>query len=166
MNWIVRVRKRKLFYGCCNTCNSCISFLWNEKSSLSRQPKKCDDNIIAPATTTMVTRGQFHQHFMIIFCTIVLFLSLQNQNKLEISCTKHFRTKKFVHKMLMKFAEGVDFINILPAAFARADPESAKNWQLDCLFAILKYVCIITACRMLMKLTPDNVVVWHKRRKQ
>ncbi len=33
---------------------------------------------------------------------------------------------------------GVDFTNILQAAFAYADPKSAKrNWWLDCLFALL-----------------------------
>jgi hypothetical protein len=35
---------------------------------------------------------------------------------------------KAVHKMLMKLtAVGVNFINILQAAFSHADPESAKN---------------------------------------
>jgi len=44
----------------------------------------------------------------------------------------------------------VNFINILRAAFAHADPKSAKDWQLDLLF------CAFGICthKMLMKLTP------------
>jgi hypothetical protein len=35
--------------------------------------------------------------------------------------------KKCAHKMLMKLTPGVDFTNVLQAAFTLADPKSAKR---------------------------------------
>jgi len=49
---------------------------------------------------------------------------------------------------------GVNFINILRAAFVRADPKSVKKTDnLTVFFAFLEYSCVKAACRMLMKLT-------------
>jgi len=58
--------------------------------------------------------------------------------------------------MLMKLTPGVNFINILPTAFAPADPESAKRyWRLDCLFYAFGLCGHKDVRRTLMKLSPD-----------
>jgi hypothetical protein len=50
---------------------------------------------------------------------------------------------------------GVNFVNVLRAAFACADPESAKKTDnLTSFFALKGSVCVKAAHRMLMKLTP------------
>jgi len=50
---------------------------------------------------------------------------------------------------------GVNFINILGAAFTRTDLKSAKkNDSLTVFFVPLKFACIKAACKLLMKLTP------------
>ncbi len=55
---------------------------------------------------------------------------------------------------------GVNFINILPAAFMHADPKSAKNTvKLSIFFALLGSAGAKAACRMLMKLTRGAVTV-------
>jgi len=46
---------------------------------------------------------------------------LQSRKKLY----KSLSYKKAGHKMLVKLTPGVDFTNILPAAFTNADPKSA-----------------------------------------
>jgi len=49
---------------------------------------------------------------------------------------------------------GVNFINVLRAAFTQPDPKSAKNTiKLSVFFALLGSACIKTAQKMLMKLT-------------
>jgi len=49
---------------------------------------------------------------------------------------------------------GVNFINVLPASFARKDPESAtKTENLTVFFALLGSAHIKAAHKMLMKLT-------------
>jgi len=59
--------------------------------------------------------------------------------------------------MLMKLTPGLNFINILRAAFARPDPERAKKTNnLTVYFALLGYACAKAAHRMLMKLTPER----------
>ncbi len=52
------------------------------------------------------------------------------------------------------YGPGVNFINILQAAFTRADPESAKKeLQLDCLCCSFEICASKAAYRTLMKLT-------------
>jgi len=59
-------------------------------------------------------------------------------------------------KMLVKSTPGVYFINVLWAAFACPDPESAKKTDnLTVFFVLSGSAHIIAACRMLMKLTPE-----------
>jgi len=49
---------------------------------------------------------------------------------------------------------GVNFTNIIRAAFPRADPKSAKNnVKLSVFFVLLGSAHIKAACKMLMKLT-------------
>jgi len=48
---------------------------------------------------------------------------------------------------------GVNFNNILQAAFAHADPKAQKDKQLGCIFALLESVSAKAARRTLMKLT-------------
>ena len=56
--------------------------------------------------------------------------------------------------MLMKLTTGVNFINILQAAFAHADPKSVKNTDnLTVFLALSRSPCIKVASKMLMKLT-------------
>ncbi len=59
------------------------------------------------------------------------------------------------HEMLMKLTAGVNFINVLWAAFTCADPESAKRAvKLSTSFlALLRSARTKAACKMLMKLT-------------
>ncbi len=57
--------------------------------------------------------------------------------------------------MLMKLTPGVNFINILRAAFLSADPESAKKTDnLTVFFVLLGSASVKAASRTLMKLTP------------
>ena len=58
---------------------------------------------------------------------------------------------------MVKMTRGVNFNNVLPAAFTLADPKSAKK-QLDLtvFFALLGSACVKAAHIMLMKLTPDR----------
>jgi len=52
---------------------------------------------------------------------------------------------------------GVNFFNILRAAFVRADPESVKKTvKLSVLFTLSGYACAKAACRMLKKLTIEQ----------
>jgi len=57
--------------------------------------------------------------------------------------------------MLMKLTPGVDFINILPAAFKRSDPKRAKRQSSHkCLFALLGSLRAKAAHKILVKSTP------------
>ncbi len=50
---------------------------------------------------------------------------------------------KVVRRTLMKLSPGVNFINVLRAAFACTDPKRAKKTdKLDCFFALLGFVCV------------------------
>jgi hypothetical protein len=68
--------------------------------------------------------------------------------------------------MLVASTPGVNFINILQAAFTNADPESVTI-QLNCqyLFALFRSERVKAALRILMKLTPVvniiNVLLVH-----
>jgi len=54
---------------------------------------------------------------------------------------------------------GVNFINVLRAAFMLKDPKSAKKTvKFSDFFALLEYVRVKAARRMLMKLTHGRVV--------
>ena len=75
---------------------------------------------------------------------------------------------KFVHKkisysvnpqvqMLMKLTLGVNFSNILRAAFTYANPRSAKKTvNLTIFFVLLGSMCVKAANRRLMKLTQGD----------
>jgi hypothetical protein len=55
---------------------------------------------------------------------------------------------------------GVNFIKVLRAAFAGANPKSAKKADnLTVFFALLGSACVKAACKTLMKLTPGVKVV-------
>ncbi len=51
---------------------------------------------------------------------------------------------------------GIDFINVLQAAFACADSKSAEKTNKLTIFRFSGSIGVKTACRMLMKLTPDS----------
>jgi len=54
-----------------------------------------------------------------------------------------------------KQASGVNFINVLGAAFAPVDPKSVKRyWQLDWILMLLEAMCVNAVPRTLMKLSP------------
>jgi len=57
---------------------------------------------------------------------------------------------------------GVNFINVLLAAFRHSDPKSGKNSQVVSLFALLRSVQAKAALRTLMKLTPDGETGEHQ----
>ena len=60
------------------------------------------------------------------------------------------------HCLLEQWQSGVNFINILRAAFMPADPKSAKkDSQVNQLFALLGSVSVKAAHRTLMILNPD-----------
>ena len=60
--------------------------------------------------------------------------------------------------MVFTYLPGVNFINILRAAFTRADPKSAKNTvKSSSFFAHLESAIVKAAGKMLMKLTPDRL---------
>jgi len=77
----------------------------------------------------------------------------------SVPCYKinYFFWFRFLNPFLgTKWTSGVNFVNILQAAFMQADPESEKRqttWLF--FFHFVKSVCIKAARRMLMKLTPD-----------
>ncbi len=57
----------------------------------------------------------------------------------------------------VELCPGVNFINILQAAFTHRDPESAKETvKRFVFFELLGSASAKKACRMLMKLTPDG----------
>ena len=59
---------------------------------------------------------------------------------------------------------GVNFINILRAAFTSADPKSAKKTvKLSSFFALLGYASVKAASKMLVKLTPGDIWVVEKK---
>ncbi len=63
--------------------------------------------------------------------------------------------------MLLKLTPGVNFINVLEAAFMRTDPECTKRqYSQQCRFTLLGPKSIKAACKMLMTLTSD--VIRHK----
>jgi len=69
---------------------------------------------------------------------------------------------KAAHKTLMKWTPGVNFINILRAAFIRGDPESVQkidNFNLTVIFTHLGSAHIKAAHKTLMKLTPGFVIM-------
>jgi len=63
--------------------------------------------------------------------------------------------------MLMKLTPGVNFINVLLAAFTRADPESVK-FQLSHQyhFMLLGSARVKALRKTLMKLTPSQLLNW------
>ena len=66
---------------------------------------------------------------------------------------------------LFFFIPGVNFTNILQAAFTRADPKSAiKLLNLTVFFALLGSASVKAARRTLVKLTPDGTSVLKRSR--
>jgi len=65
--------------------------------------------------------------------------------------------EKCACKTLMKLTPGVNFINILRAAFAPVDPKSVKRyWQLDWILTLLEATGVKAVRKnMLVKSTPD-----------
>ena len=67
-----------------------------------------------------------------------------------------FLTPYFVNK---RYTPGVNFTNILQAAFTRADPKSAKKLlNLTVFFALSGSAGVKAARRTLVKLTPGHVM--------
>ena len=77
---------------------------------------------------------------------------------------------------LVKLTTGVTFTNVLGAAFMCADPKSAKKTvKLSSFIALLGSARVKAACRMLVKLTPEQQrplnkshshFVWQRERKK
>ena len=58
-------------------------------------------------------------------------------------------------KILIELASGINFINIVWAAFTHADPKGAiKLLNLTVFFVLLGSACVKAACRMSVKFTP------------
>ncbi len=65
--------------------------------------------------------------------------------------------------MLVKLSPGVNFINVLQAAFAHADPKSVKETiKLSVFFALLGSASVKATRRTLIKLTPGRGVRTEK----
>ena len=74
---------------------------------------------------------------------------IESQNKRKV-----LLFNKSLHSKYL-FTPGVNFTNILQAAFTPADPKSAKKTvKLSSLIALLGSVCVKAAPTMLVKLTP------------
>ena len=78
----------------------------------------------------------------------------------QLFCTYIVRLKeigaKAACKMLVKLTPGVNFTNVLQAAFTSADPKSTKKTvKLSSFIALLGFAHVKAAHRMLVKLTPD-----------
>ncbi len=59
----------------------------------------------------------------------------------------------------MKLTPGVNFNNILRAAFKHANLKKRKRyWKLDWIFTILGSLCVNIAWNILVKSTPDRVL--------
>jgi len=86
---------------------------------------------------------------------------LQSQMKVEKSCSICFRTKKRLHKMLMKLTPVVNFINIFCAHFSYESPFKAKT-LLEKRLSYEKHMH-----KTLIKLTPGRCLSrWFQRRKR
>ena len=81
---------------------------------------------------------------------------VQNNNSFELDCTTHWKAfSDLRHTKRITVQLGVDFTNILRAAFTIADPKSTKKLlDLTVFFALLVSAGVKAARRMLMKLTP------------
>jgi len=67
----------------------------------------------------------------------------------------NLQVQNATHKMMMKWARGVNFINFLWAAFTGADHTSAKKTvKFSVSFALLGSGCTKPICKMMLKLTP------------
>jgi hypothetical protein len=61
----------------------------------------------------------------------------------------------------MKLTPGVDFTNVLGAAFTKEDPINAKrHWWLDCLFALLGSSQLQAAHKHVGEIDPCKARVW------
>ena len=61
-------------------------------------------------------------------------------------------------KMFQNFSSGVNFTNILQAAFMHAEPKSTiKTVKWSSFFALLGFACVKAALRMFVKLTLDRL---------
>ena len=75
-------------------------------------------------------------------------------------------TVLFYHKILLESlsTQGVNFTNILRAAFTHRSQKCKKTVKLSSFFALLGSVHVKAACRMLMKLTPGRQQACSKSR--
>ena len=77
-----------------------------------------------------------------VYCTMAKLSSKRRKNYL------------FTKKKSLVGLPGVNFTNVLQAAFTRADPKSAKKTvKLSCFFALLGSARVKAARRMLVKLS-------------
>jgi len=95
-----------------------------------------------------------------------------------LSKNVEIRIPKFFHYIPNRFftfftstASGVNFTNVLRAAFTLIDPESVKKIDnLTEFFTLLGYACVKAVCRTLMKLSLGvnfiNMLMWsfHSRK--
>jgi len=76
-------------------------------------------------------RYQFHQHFTRAFfiqkCFFCQYLTREKLREALVFFGAKILFEKCARKMLMKSMAGINFINVLCAAFERADPECAKK---------------------------------------
>ncbi len=71
-------------------------------------------------------------------------------------CSFSFRLPISLFRSTHFVKPGVNFINVLRAAFACADPKSTKNDNLNVFFMLLGPSCVKAARRMLVKMTPGS----------
>ncbi len=76
----------------------------------------------------LLSRGQFHQHFLHTFFIQKSFLAAFSSYVLALAKNLY---KKRAHLMLMKLTVGVNFIKVMKAAFMHSDPKNAKKDSQD-----------------------------------
>ena len=120
-------------------------------------PMGASEATTAITENILPTWGQFHQHSTSSFYArrsrkckklldLTVFFALLGSSSVKAAC-----------RMLMKLTPGFYLTNILLAAFALADPASAKKTvKSSSCFVLLGSVSVKAAHRTLVKLTPDS----------
>ncbi len=92
---------------------------------------------------------------------------LGEQNLVKSNCkwrkaTQSTFVQKCAREMLVKSTLGVNFINVLPAAFEHVDPKSVKRyWGFDWILTLLGSTSVKAIHRRLMKLSPGGQFHQH-----
>jgi hypothetical protein len=119
---------------------------WKEERERFRSYFQKRDQLFWP-----LIRCQFHQCSTSSFCARRDPKSVRTQSSHQYLFTLLGSTSvKAVRRTLMKLSPGVNFINILRAAFAPVDPESIKR--------LSGSMSVKAVHRTLMKLSPDRFI--------